>query len=602
MFLSSTSRHLLGLAVALAISSWADAATRQPVVVVTATRHAQTIDDSLAGVSVITREDIDRAATRDLVDLLRLQTGIDIVRSGGLGQQTSLFMRGSNSNHVLVLIDGVRIASANTGGYAWENLPLGQIERIEIVRGPRAAQWGSDAIGGVIQIFTRRGEGLDVTTLVGSHRTAGAEAGWGHRQPGHGYGLRVGYLDSEGFNAQNPNGFGFDPDDDGSLLRNLSGWGEWSLGEQRASASLLATDNVIEFDQGVSSVRHHTANLGLDGELSPQWSHELRLAHARESLETPAFFNAFETRRAQADWVHRVQRERQQWQFGLAWMHENGELLDTFSGSSTYDQTRSNRAAFVHWSVDRGAHQWELSARLDDNSAYGSELTSQAAWGWQLTDHWRLSANVGEGFRAPNFNELYAPGFGGYYAGNAFLNAETAESAELALQWRPDTSQRAELRVYRNDIDNLIAYAGGATFQAINIQRARIEGLEIHYGQTLGEWTVDANATWQDPRDLDSDLRLLRRPGRKASLQLGRPIGDRWDFGLEALGFSARRDFVGDLGGYGLINLNAQFAMTRNWVLEARLNNALDREYVEVDGFNTDDANGWLLLRWNPAE
>ncbi len=199
MFLSSTSRHLLGLAVALAISSWADAATRQPVVVVTATRHAQTIDDSLAGVSVITREDIDRAATRDLVDLLRLQTGIDIVRSGGLGQQTSLFMRGSNSNHVLVLIDGVRIASANTGGYAWENLPLGQIERIEIVRGPRAAQWGSDAIGGVIQIFTRRGEGLDVTTLVGSHRTAGAEAGWGHRQPGHGYRLRVGYLDSEGF-------------------------------------------------------------------------------------------------------------------------------------------------------------------------------------------------------------------------------------------------------------------------------------------------------------------------------------------------------------------------------------------------------------------
>jgi len=231
-----------------------------------------------------------------------------------------------------------------------------------------------------------------------------------------------------------------------------------------------------------------------------------------------------------------------------------------------------------------------------------AKLTSQAPWAWQLTDHWRLSANVGEGFRAPNFNELYAPGFGGYYAGNAFLNAETAESAELALQWRPDTSQRAELRVYRNDIDNLIAYAGGATFQAINIQRARIEGLEIHYGQTLGEWTVDANATWQDPRDLDSDLRLLRRPGRKASLQLGRPIGDRWDFGLEALGFSARRDFVGDLGGYGLINLNAQFAMTRNWVLEARLNNALDREYVEVDGFNTDDANGWLLLRWNPAE
>ena len=597
MNFAPTSRLWLGLSIALAISSPSTAATRQPTVIVTATRQAEPIDASLAGVSVITREDIDQAVTLDLVDLLRLQTGIDIVRSGGLGQQTSLFLRGSNSNHVLVLIDGVRIASANTGGYAWENLPLGQIERIEIVRGPRAAQWGSDAIGGVIQIFTRRDEGSDAAVLAGSHQTLGAEAAWGHRQQGHGFGLRVGYLDSEGFNAQNPNGFGFDPDDDGSLLRNLSGWGEWALGEQRASASLLATDNVIEFDQGVSSIQHHAASLALEGELGAQWSHDLRLAHARESLDTPAFFNTFETRREQADWVHRLQREEQQWQFGLAWMHESGELIDTFAAIPTYDQTRSNRAAFLHWSTALGAHQMAVSARLDDNSAFGSEFTTQFAWGWQVADHWRLSGNFGQGFRAPNFNELYAPGFGGYYAGNPLLNAETSEATELALQWQPSTHRHGALRIYRNDIDNLIAYSGGATFQAINIQRARIDGAELSYGQFVGEWSLDANATWQDPRDTDSNTRLLRRPARKATLQLSRAFNSL-RFGIEAVGASKRPDFGAQLAGYGLINLISQWQLAPSWQLEARLNNVLDRDYAEVSGFNTDDANGWVMLRW----
>lgn len=602
MSFPSHSQLSLGLASALAVSTFSHAATTQPEVVVTATRGTQTLDNSLASVSVITRQDIDRAVTRDLVDLLRLQAGIDIVRSGGLGQQSSLFLRGSNSNHVLVLIDGVRIASANTGGYAWENLPLGQIERIEIVRGPRAAQWGSDAIGGVIQIFTRRDNGLDATVLAASHRTYGAEAGLGHRESGYGYGLRIGYLDGDGFNAQNPSGFGFDPDNDGSLLRNLSGWGEWALGDQRASASLLATDNVIEFDQGISSVRHHAGSVGLDGEVSSQWSHELRLAHARESLITPAFYSAFETRRQQADWVHRLQLGRQQLQLGMAWMHETGELIDAFSGVSTYDRSRSNRAAFAHWNADFDAHQWELSARLDDNSAYGSEFTTQVAWAWQLASHWRFSASAGEGFRAPNFNELYAPGFGGYYAGNPLLSAETSEAIELALQWHPATTQRAELRLYRNDIDNLIAYAGGATFQAINILRARIDGAELSYSQQLGAWQLVSNATWQDPRDIDSGLTLLRRPTRKASLQLQRSVGERLHFGVETVGYSSRRDFDGDLAGYGLLNLTAQWEVAPQWQLEARLNNLLDRQYTDAGGFNTDDANGWLLLRWRAAK
>src|SRR6185295_7360273 len=133
---------------ALPVAVRAQQAEPQPTIEVTASRVAETVDASLADVSVITRSEIEASVAPDLLELLRLQPGVDVVRTGGAGQQTSVFLRGSNSNHVLVLVDGVRVASANTGAFAFENLPLDAVERIEIVRGPRASYWGSDAIGG----------------------------------------------------------------------------------------------------------------------------------------------------------------------------------------------------------------------------------------------------------------------------------------------------------------------------------------------------------------------------------------------------------------------------------------------------------------------
>src|SRR5882724_3795723 len=170
---------VIDIGIGLATNAQAQDAAIQPTVEVTASRVAETVDASLADVSVITRADIDASAAPDLIDLLRLQAGVDVARTGGAGEQTSVFLRGSNSNHVLVLIDGVRVASANTGAFAFENLPLDAVEHIEIVRGPRASYWGSDAIGGVIQIFTRKFDAAHLAVSGGSYRSADGSAGIG---------------------------------------------------------------------------------------------------------------------------------------------------------------------------------------------------------------------------------------------------------------------------------------------------------------------------------------------------------------------------------------------------------------------------------------
>jgi vitamin B12 transporter len=270
----------------------------------------ETVDSTLADVTVITREEIDASGSRDVLDLLRLEAGVDLYRTGGAGQQTSLFLRGTNANHVLVLIDGVRASSANTGAFAFEWLPLDAVERIEIVRGPRASYWGSDAIGGVIQIFTRRLEGPRVAAGYGTYDDAAGAAGIGHWDGQNGYTVQLGARHVGGFSATNPsicNGpddpyCSYNPDDDGFRNTNLVARGAHTLGSQLVSGSLYRSQGDVEFDQGNSNVIEQDAGINLEGDLAPGWSHRLSLGNAREDLSTPTFFTTYYTRRDSLLW------------------------------------------------------------------------------------------------------------------------------------------------------------------------------------------------------------------------------------------------------------------------------------------------------------
>lgn len=568
-----------------------------PEVVVTASRGETALDDTLASVSVITRADIDAAGGADLVTLLRSQTGLDVARGGGLGQQTSVFLRGSNSNHVLVLIDGVRVSSTNVGAFAWEHLPLAQIERIEIVRGPRAALYGSEAIGGVIQVFTRRDAGLGVALSAGSHDTlaAAADAGW--RGEDGGFGLRLGHLDSAGFNATRVGSWSFDPDRDGVVARTLGLDGDTRVGSQTLAASALFNDDRIAFDQGLTRARKGAGSATLSGALSDAASHRLALGAARETLDTPAAWERYDSRREQLDWqVDWTLDARQRLVAGLAWMRERGAQHDRAAGSDVFAGRRTNRALFAGWTGEFAAHRLELAARHDDNSVYGGETTGQAAWGWQLGDAVRLQAAWGQGFRAPTMNELYSPGWGGLFAGNPALSAERSDSAELGL--RIDAAGwRHAVNLFDTRIDDLIAF-NGVDFQAINVARARIRGAELETARDFGAWSLRANATWQDPENRDTGEALLRRPPRKGSVALSYGFDSGARIGADVFAASRTPDYGVMLPGYGVVGVFASAPLGRGFSLDARLDNLADRDYSLVDGFHTPGFTALVTLRW----
>jgi vitamin B12 transporter len=574
--------------------------TTEPTVEVTATRMAQTVDASLADVTVITRADIEASGAADLFDVLRTQAGVDLARSGGPGEQTALFLRGTNSNHVLVLVDGVRVASTGTGGVDFSLLPLDAIQRIEIVRGPRAAYWGSDAIGGVIQIFTRRLTGPGAAVQYGSYGDASASAGIGRRDDGGGFSVQVGIRHVRGFSAENPAGFGYDPDDDGLRNRNFAAGGDLKFGAQTLSANALYSDSVNEFDQGASHTIEQDLGAALAGDVSPHWFQRLSLGSARDDLATPAFFSLFRSRRQSATWLNIFTLSPgQSLTAGLERLHEAGENVDTFAGSDVFDQSRNNTAAFAGWNGHLQAFDWEVAARHDHNSVFGGANTGSAAIGWRALPGLRFSASFGQGFRAPSLNEQFSPGYGGVFAGNPELRPERSRSRELGVEWAPAASLSFRLSAYHTDISDLIDFTG-PLFQAENTAQARIDGVELETNWRHDGWALRGNATWQDARDPQTGGHLLRRAARKGNLLLTRQFSARVDAGIEFHAEGPRPDLGGQLGGYALINARLNVVLSPAWQLHLRAENLADRTYLLINGYNTPGRSGWIELAWRP--
>ncbi|MEP6881631.1 MAG: TonB-dependent receptor, partial [Dokdonella sp.] len=476
----------ISILVAFSGSAFADEANLQPDVVVTATRVAQTVDQTLADVSIITREDIDVSATRDISDLLRLEAGVDIARTGGPGGQTSVFLRGTNNNHVLVLIDGVRVSALGTGAFTWETLPLATIERIEIVRGPRASYWGSDAIGGVIQIFTRKLDGARIGLGYGSYGDAKTDIGIGYRGENGGYSVQIGARNEDGFPSQNENGFGYEDKDHGLRNRHVSARADHHWGEQTLDGVFVRSQGTAEFSGGYSDFTEQALNLSLSGAITNSWQHRLSLGRGSEDYETPAYFSAYESRRTSIGWQNEITlSQQQQLVLGIDSMHERGENRDT------YRESRNNTGVYAGWRVNANPFDSELSVRTDDNSIFGNHATGSVAAGWHFTDDVRAYASYGEGFRGPTLNEQYSPGFGGLYAGNPDLEPEESRSSEIGFEFTPGQGQHLKANVYSTRVRNLISFTG-VDFQAENIARARIKGAELGYDKTFGAWLFDS--------------------------------------------------------------------------------------------------------------
>jgi vitamin B12 transporter len=585
------------MSLALAAGAALGAATPMEPVTVSASRRPQTLDQTLASVTVIERAEIEASAAPDLFDLLAREAGIALARTGGSGQQTSLFLRGGNFNHVLILVDGVRMASTNTGAYAFEHLALEQIERIEIVRGPRAAFYGSDAIGGVIAITTRQREQAGLAVRAGSNGRVGLGAGFGARGEAGGFSATVGGEDYDGFSAQTPEGFAYDPDDDGYRNRHGVLRGDLVVGSQRVQANATRSEGDVEFDQGRSTVEQQALALRVEGPLAPGWTHRLLLAHAAEDLATPVFFAAFRSRRDQLDWIGDVALgERRHLVFGVNLQRERGRAIDTFAGATQYRGEVDSQAGFLVWQDGHGAFDYELALRHDEHERYGGEATLQAAAGWRF-DRGRVYLSAGEGFRAPNLNELYSPGFGGLFAGNPELGPERSRSVEIGVDARIGAAE-ATVNLYSTRIEDLIAFEGGNTFQAINIARVEIEGAEVRLLRTFGDWTASGQLGWLDARNADSGAALLRRPEWQLGFDLGWQLSPALALGLEAHHARDRVDIGGPLPDYSTVALRADWRLAADWRLTARLANAADEDYGHARGFAAAGREFIVDLRW----
>jgi len=570
-------------------------------VVVTANRIEQPIEQTLASVTVITRADIETSQAPDLLVLLQRQAGLDLVRTGGTGGVNTLFTRGSNSKHTLVLIDGLRANSTVQGIFDFAHLPLAEIERIEIVRGPRAALWGSDAIGGVIQIFTRDPTAAYVEARGGSYGSSGVDTGFGVSDHDVRFGFAVGSDHSRGFSATNKNNFSFNADDDG--YDNTHGSFRFinQIGSQRFAATARIADAEVEFDQGVSHVRTQSIAANLQGELTKSWSHQLSVGVINDDNQTTSDFgdSSFGGQRVSLDWINSFAvSEHQSVQAGLNWSRDTGRASDNFYGEY-FDKKRRDLGGFVAWSGRFSAHTLQLTLRHDDDSQFGGTSTGSAAWGWQLSDTLRLRASWGQGFHAPTLNDLYIPDVYGCCRGNPDLLPEHSNNQELGLDWQLSVGQHLAMSAYRNRINDLIELDDTYT-QYINIAKAEIKGVELEYGARRGGFSFDGNATWQNPRDINRDEALLRRPKRKINLSAGYLFGNGLSFGLDASAFGTRPDFGGStLQGYGRLDLRAGWQVNQAWSFEARVENLADRDYELVSGYNTPGRSGMVTVRWN---
>lgn len=561
-------------------------------IIVAANRIEQSLSTVLAATTVIDKDAIRQSSAQNLAGLLTAVPGMQFSSSGGQGAQTSLFMRGTESDHTLILVDGVQMTTNSGTAGRLEFIPLDQIERIEIVRGPRSSVHGSEAIGGVVNIITKPNIQEDfsgsVKLMVGTENSSDANVGLQGRVGDTNLSLNASHFETGGIDNRQRGS----PDDDGYENDSLS----LSLSHQFSdrfslSSTYSSFDAESEYDDGVVNTDSQQFSTTVSASFTEQWDSSLNFEQFEEDNQDAAAFGLTNSS---------SENRKLSWQnnytfdainlisFGID--HQEQHLRYATFGALQTGTSRDNDGVYAVYIRETGHLDFTLSARNDDNEGFGNHSTGSIAIGSDFTESVRGWVSYGTAFKAPNMIDLYVdfPSF--FFFANPNLEPETAKSLEFSLQAEA-LGATWQFNVFRNDIDNLIS--SDVTFTSLaNIQEARIDGMEATVSSTIAGWQLDAALTLLDHENRTTGAGLLRRPEQTLSLNIARAFG-ALDLAVNLLAQNEHLDINPEsfgrstVGGFGAVNLIAGYRFSAQMDLRLRISNLLDKEYQIVDGYNT---------------
>jgi vitamin B12 transporter len=594
--------------------------------VVTATRGEQPIGDVIGDVTIIDRQTIERAGPVGLADLLARVPGFQITRNGGIGTTTSMFVRGGESRHTPVMIDGVRVESQTTsGGASWSTIPLSQIERIEIVRGPSSAVYGSDAVAGMIQIFTRKGQGPfapSVTIGYGTYNTSRTELAASGIAGAFDYSFGVTQQTSNGFNARPVAGQNPDLDGYKSMSANTK-VGFQINRDHRLEANILQSRMDSQYDQGLTRDYRRISDvqtIGAQwmGQWTPEYSTRLSLTQGTDATEealngsTPLI--AFDKTRMR---TFLIQNDYKLGGHLFTALYENRQ--DNFrlvgsnavpAGQSAVNRNRSLDSFALGYGWSGGRNTLQLNMRHDKDSEFGGKTTGSAGYAFAMTPAWKVSAGAGTSFRVPTLYQRFSI----YGPGN--LVPESGRNVEASLKYAQGTAAFG-VTAYRNRLTNLLSFVNGlgpcpngqiTVLPAANrscyanTSQALYEGLTFTAAETVGGIHIYGSLDLQNPRNLVTKRTLQRRSNRFATIGADMRVGN-WTFASDILSVSDRRESDTSpiiLNGYTLVNFSATTSLSREWKLLAKLDNLTDKVYQTANGYASPRRTLYVAVTWAP--
>ena len=583
------------------LSVWAQTPAQLPGTVVTASRTAQRADELVSDVVVIDRAEIEKSTGRTLAEILARAPGVQFSANGGLGKNSSVNIRGAEARHTVLLIDGVRFGSATTGSPNWDTLAVDLIERIEILKGPASSLYGSEAVGGVVQIFLRQGvQGLApyASLTLGSygHRqvTAGVNGGNGPLS----YSLGVQHTRDQGFSATNPkvqfNNYNADTDAFSQDSFNTSVAYQLTT-DWKVDAGLLAANSTNHTDDGPNRDTRYAgqsrlARAGVEGRLLPSWKTQLRYSQSADSsraVVASSLPSLFKTTQNQLTWQNDVVTP-----IGvvLAGADRLEQKVDSTTQYTVAERTVSS--VFVGLNGSAGPHSWQANLRRDKNSQFGGNSTGFGGYGFAITPQWRVNASYGTSFVAPSFNQLYFPDFG-----NPLLQPERGRNTDLGVTWS-DAGQTVKLVHFDNKIRGFISN----TTVASSVPRARIDGYTLSYNGSFGPLSLNASMDAMDPRNELTGKRLARRSSNLVRLGADYVVG-AWALGGSVLRAGNSFDDaanVRELAGRTTADLYVDYAVSNTWKLQTKLNNVTNKSYETVYGYNQPGRAVYVTLRYQP--